>query len=111
MSENVKEKKEYPKPPAVTQEQLKQIEASFIKTYGRSYNRMRKAELAIMVANQSSNFKKITKQAEYIARLGMIMKKQRDVFKNNLRKRDGLPVVKKQPKQIVRNSEGKIING
>ena len=43
-----------------TKEQMTQIEASFIRTYGRSYNRMRKSELALMIANQSTNYKKIT---------------------------------------------------
>jgi len=111
MIQNIKEEgKEYNKIPLITKEQLKQIEASFIKTYGKSYNRMRKAELAVMVANQSSNFKKITEQANYVATLGAIMQRQRDVFKNIIRKRDGLEVKKKGLKQIVRNSEGKIID-
>ena len=72
-----------------TKEQMVQIEASFIKTYGKSFNRMRKAELALMIANQSTNYKKIVGQAEYISKLGLTMKRQRDVFKKLLRKRDG----------------------
>jgi hypothetical protein len=111
MSQNIKEEgKEHNKIPVATKEQLKQIEASFIKTYGRSYNRMRKAELAVMVANQSSNFKKISEQAGYIATLGAIMQRQRDVFKNILRRRDGLEVKKKGLKPVVRNADGEIID-
>lgn len=100
---------EQPKIPVVTKEQLKQIEASFIKTWGKSYNRMKKAELAVMVANQSSNYKKILEQAQYIAKIGAIMQGQRDTFRNILRKRDGLEV-KKKVKEIIRNAEGNIIN-
>jgi len=72
-----------------TKEQMTQIEASFIRTYGRSYNRMRKSELALMIANQSTNYKKITEQAEYIAKLGLTMKRQRDWFHKLCRKKDG----------------------
>jgi len=72
-----------------TKEQMTQIEAGFIKTYGKSYNRMRKSELALMIANQSTNYKKIEEQANKIAVLGITMKRQRDVFKKLLRRRDG----------------------
>ena len=58
--------------PAVTKKQMVEIEASFIKAYGKSYNRMRKSDLAIMIANQSTNYKKIEEQANRISGLGIM---------------------------------------
>ena len=72
-----------------TREQAKQIEIGFLQTYGKSYRKMKKDQLALMVANQSSNYKKMEEQAYKIAELGHIMMKQRDVFRKILRKRDG----------------------
>jgi len=71
MSEN-----KFAKIPAATKEQLTQIEASFIQTYGRSYNRMKKSDLALMIANQSTNYKKIEEQANKIAQLGIMYHKR-----------------------------------
>jgi len=53
-----------------TREQQLQIEAGFIKAYGKSYTRMSKAELATMVANQSINYRKMEEQANQVAVLG-----------------------------------------
>lgn len=58
--------------PQPTKQQAIEIEASFIRSYGKSYNRMRKADLALMVANQSSNYKKIEEQANKISVLGIM---------------------------------------
>jgi hypothetical protein len=58
--------------PTVTKKQMVEIEASFIKAYGKSYNRMRKSDLAIMIANQSTNYKKIEEQANRISGLGIM---------------------------------------
>ena len=55
-----------------TREQQLQIEAGFIKAYGKSYTRMSKAELATMVANQSINYRKMEEQANQIAKLGFM---------------------------------------
>ncbi|MFQ5788617.1 MAG: hypothetical protein ACE5H1_11635 [Thermodesulfobacteriota bacterium] len=96
--------------PKVTKDQLKQIEASFIKTYGKSYNRMRKAELAVMVANQSTNFKNVIMEAQKVSQIGLIMQRQRDVFRNLLRRKAGLPEIKKKSLTVVRDSDGNIIN-
>ena len=71
-----------------TREQAKQIEIGFLQTYGKSYRKMKKDELALMIANQSSNYKTMEAQAYKIAELGHIMMKQRDVFKKILRERD-----------------------
>lgn len=75
--------------PTPTKEQMTQIEAGFIKTYGRSYNRMRKSELALMIANQSSNYKKIEEQANKIAYLGIMYKKRWQGLVKIVRKKDG----------------------
>jgi len=101
------EQKEHAKIPQATKEQMKQIEASFVKSYGKSFNRMRKADLALMVANQSSNYKKIMEQAQYIAKIGIIMQNQRDIFRDQLRKRDGKTTFKKKKKGVVYDSDGK----
>jgi hypothetical protein len=58
--------------PQPTKKQAVEIEASFINTYGKSFNRMKKAELALMVATQSTNYKKIEQQAHNIANLGIM---------------------------------------
>lgn len=75
--------------PQASKEQMVEIEKSFIRSYGRSFNRMKKADLALMIANQSTNYKTIEAQAQKISILGLTMKRQRDVFHKMLRKRDG----------------------
>ena len=57
-----------------TREQALQIEAGFIKAYGKSYTRMSKKDLACMVANQSKNYQKMEEQAHKIAELGYMYK-------------------------------------
>jgi len=75
--------------PTPTKEQMVQIEASFIKTYGKSFNRMRKAELALMIANQSTNYKKIEEQAHKIAGLGIMYHKRWEGLRKIVRKKEG----------------------
>jgi len=72
-----------------TREQALQIEAGFIKAYGKSYTRISKRELATMVANQSKNYKKMEEQAHYIARLGMMYHKRWLHTRGVARKKDG----------------------
>lgn len=72
-----------------TKEQMLQIEAGFIKTYGKSYNRMRKSELALMIANQSTNYKKIEEQANKIAVLGIMYHKRWKNLVKIVRRKDG----------------------
>lgn len=72
-----------------TKEQMVQIEAAFIRSYGRSYNRMQKAQLALMIANQSTNYKKIEEQANKIAVLGIMYKKRWEELVKIVRKKDG----------------------
>ena len=73
-----------------TKEQMTQIEAGFIKTYGKSYNRFQKAQLALMIANQSTNYKKIEEQANKIAHLGVMYKKRWKGLVKIVRKSRGL---------------------
>lgn len=76
--------------PAVTTKQLLEIEAAFIKSYGRSFNRMKKADLAIMIANQSTNYKKIEEQANKIAGLGVMYYKRWKGLVGIIRRERGL---------------------
>lgn len=78
--------KEIQKP---TREQQLQIEAGFIKAYGKSYTRMSKRELATMVANQSMNYKKMEEQAHKISTLGMMYYKRWKDLRGIVRKKEG----------------------
>ena len=72
-----------------TREQAKQIEIGFLQTYGKSYRKMEKDELALMIANQSSNYKTMEAQAYKIAELGQMYMNRWIVLRTIIRKRDG----------------------
>jgi len=74
--------------PRPNEEQKKLIETAFIKSFGMPFRRMRKEDMAFMILTQSTNFNKINREAYEVVRIGMAMKRQRDTFHKNLRKRD-----------------------
>ncbi len=68
--------------PSPTPIQRAQLSKGFIDKYGISWKDMRKEQLALMVANQSTNYRKIEEQANYIARLGnMYMNRWKSLVK------------------------------
>ncbi len=73
-----------------TPAQAKEIETAFLKSFGVTYNKMQKKQLALMVANQSMNYKKMEEQARKIAQIGITMQRQRNWFHKLCRKKDGL---------------------
>lgn len=67
-------------------EQRKQLETVFMKSFGQSYRKMSKDQLALMVFTLQMNLNKLNKEGYEVARIGLAMKRQRDHYHKLLRK-------------------------
>ena len=72
--------------PHPTTDEKKKIEIIFMQAYSKSFRQMRKEDMALMVVNQSHNYKKMEKQAHEVVKIGMAMKRQRDYYLKLIRK-------------------------
>jgi len=66
--------------PHPNKEQIKNMQVSFLKSFGASYRVMRKEDLAFMVSNQSQNYKRLHEDAGKLVMMGMAWKRQRDWY-------------------------------
>ena len=67
-------------------EQRKQLETVFMKSFGQSYRKMSKDQLALMVFTLQMNLNKLNKEGYEVSRIGLAMKRQRDHYHKLLRK-------------------------
>lgn len=58
----------------------KALEIAFLQSFGKSYTKLRKEDLALMVFTQSANYQSLGKNVEQVAQIGIRMKTQRDWF-------------------------------
>ena len=66
--------------PRATPGQRKNLEIVFLKAFGKTYNKIRKEDMAFMIVNQSMNNKKLTEDMIQMAGIGLAMKRQRDYY-------------------------------
>jgi len=71
--------------PRPTQDQKKSMEIGFMRSFGKSYNKMKKAELALMVINASNNYKKAYTAGVKVVQIGLAMKRQRNWYHKLIR--------------------------
>ena len=72
--------------PHPSKDEKKRIEILFMNAYGKPYRQMRREDMALMVVNQSHNYKKMEKQAIDVVKIGLAMKRQRDYYLKLIRK-------------------------
>ncbi len=72
--------------PHPSTDEKKKIEILFMQAYSKSFRQMRKEDMALMVVNQSHNYKKMEKQAHEVVKIGLAMKRQRDYYLKLIRK-------------------------
>lgn len=87
MSEQKKvpKKKEAQIPRPRNKDDKKNLEIVFMKSFGKSYNKLKKEELAMMIFTLQQNYNKLHNDAYNVTRIGLAMKRQRDHYHKLLR--------------------------
>jgi hypothetical protein len=75
--------------PSPTMDQKIRLKAKFEESFGKSYNKMQKEQLALMILNQTANINQTNNEILKGYHLYAAMKRQRDWFHKLCREKNG----------------------